>query len=318
VLAPHILIEHQWILKIWTFLEVARLKSFSRAAQKLLRTQPAISAQIRTLEQEVGARLFDRDGGKVTFTAAGRLFEPFAEYCVERQKHILLAIAEQERSPRGELSISANEATHLYVLPRVFAQFRRQYPRVMLSVVRAERLRTIESVLSREVDFGIVSMPVRDARLTVELIHRDELGLVAPQGHPLAGRGVVRLQEAAKYALLLPKQGRRREQLDELFRVNEMVPRVAMEVESSEMLKRYIGVGLGLGFLPRTNVAEEERAGTLHVLGLDGVRLARDLALVFRKDRQLSRAGQEFLEIATQSLEKRAAEAGPGRGRSAV
>ena len=301
-----------------TFLEVARLKSFSRAAQKLLRTQPAISAQIRTLEQEVGARLFDRDGGKVTFTAAGRLFEPFAEYCVERQKHILLAIAEQERSPRGELSISANEATHLYVLPRVFAQFRRQYPRVMLSVVRAERLRTIESVLSREVDFGIVSMPVRDARLTVELIHRDELGLVAPQGHPLAGRGVVRLQEAAKYALLLPKQGRRREQLDEQFRVNEMVPRVAMEVESSEMLKRYIGVGLGLGFLPRTNVAEEERAGTLHVLGLDGVRLARDLALVFRKDRQLSRAGQEFLEIATQSLEKRAAEAGPGRGRSAV
>ncbi len=301
-----------------TFLEVARLKSFSRAAQKLLRTQPAISAQIRTLEQEVGARLFDRDGGKVTFTAAGRLFEPFAEYCVERQKHILLAIAEQERSPRGELSISANEATHLYVLPRVFAQFRRQYPRVMLSVVRAERLRTIESVLSREVDFGIVSMPVRDARLTVELIHRDELGLVAPQGHPLAGRGVVRLQEAAKYALLLPKQGRRREQLDELFRVNEMMPRVAMEVESSEMLKRYIGVGLGLGFLPRTNVAEEERAGTLHVLGLDGVRLARDLALVFRKDRQLSRAGQEFLEIATQSLEKRAAEAGPGRGRSAV
>ena len=100
-----------------TFLEVARLKSFSRAAQKLLCTQPAISAQIRSLENEVGARLFDRDGGKVTFTAAGRLFEPFAEYCVERQKHILLAIAEQGHSPRGELSISANEATHLYILP---------------------------------------------------------------------------------------------------------------------------------------------------------------------------------------------------------
>jgi DNA-binding transcriptional LysR family regulator len=161
-------------------------------------------------------------------------------------------------------------------------------------------------------------MPVRDARLTVELIHRDELALVAPQGHPLAGRGVVRLQDAVKYALLLPAQGRRREQLDELFRVNEIVPRVAMEVESSEMLKRYIGVGLGLGFLPRTNVAEEERAGILHSLGLDGVRLARDLALVFRKDRQLSRAAQEFLEIATRSVEKRDPELGPGRGRGAV
>jgi DNA-binding transcriptional LysR family regulator len=236
---------------------------------------------------------------------------------VERQKHILLAIAEQERSPRGELAISANEATHLYILPQVFAQFRRQYPRVMLSVVRAERLRTLENVVNREVDFGIVSMPVRDPRLTVEPIHRDELTLVAPKGHPLAARSTVRLQEAAKYPLLLPAHGRRREQLDELFRVNEIVPRVAMEVESSEMLKRYVSVGLGLGFLPRTNVAEEEQAGVLHLLALDGVRLARDLALVFRKDRQLSRAAKEFLEIATEPFKKRDHEAG-ARGRGAV
>jgi DNA-binding transcriptional LysR family regulator len=206
----------------------------------------------------------------------------------------------------------------LYILPQVFAQFRRQYPRVMLSVVRAERLRTLENVVNREVDFGVVSMPVRDSRLTVEPIHRDELALVAPQGHPLAGRSTVKLQEAAKYPLLLPAHGRRREQLDELFRVNEIVPRVAMEVESSEMLKRYIGVGLGLGFLPRTNIAEEERLGVLHPLALDGVRLARDLALVFRKDRQPSKAAQEFLEIAIQPFKKRDHEAGSGRTRSAV
>ena len=301
-----------------TFLEVSRLKSFSRAAQKLLRTQPAVSAQIRSLEQEVGSRLFERDGGKVTFTAAGRLFEPFAEYCVERQRHILLAIAEQERAPRGEVAISANEATHLYVLPQVFAQFRRQYPRVVLSAVRAERLRTIENVVNREVDFGVVSLPVQDARLAVEPIHRDELALVAPSGHPLAGRATVRLQETAKYPLLLPAHGRRREQLDELFRVNEILPRVAMEVESSEMLKRYIAVGLGLGFLPRTNVAEEERSGTLCPLSLDGVRLARDLALIFRRDRQLSRAAQEFLEIAKQPPSRRESEGGPASGRRAV
>ena len=132
-----------------TFLEVSRLKSFSRAAQKLLRTQPAISAQIRSLEQEIGARLFDREGGKVTFTSAGRLFEPFAEHCLECQSHIHLAIAELERSPRGELSISANEATHLYVLPQVFAQFKRQYSRVVLSIVRSERLRTLDQATDR-------------------------------------------------------------------------------------------------------------------------------------------------------------------------
>ncbi len=301
-----------------TFLEVSRLKSFSRAAQKLLRTQPAISAQIRSLEQEVGTRLFDRDGGKVTYTPAGRLFEPFAESCMERQRHILLAIAEQERSPRGQLSISANEATHLYVLPQVFAQFRRQYPRVMLNVVRAERLRTLESVVNREVDFGVVSLPVRDPRLTVETVHRDELALVAPKGHPLAGRDTVKIPEAAKFPLLLPAHGRRREQLDELFRVNEIVPRIAMEVESSEMLKRYVAVGLGLGFLPRTNVAEEERAGSLSVLSVAGVRLPRDLALVFRKDRQLSRAAQEFLESATQWYRRRGAETAAPRNARAL
>jgi DNA-binding transcriptional LysR family regulator len=84
------------------------------------------------------------------------------------------------------------------------------------------------------------------------------------------------------------------------------------------MLKRYIGVGLGLGFLPRTNIAEEERAGLLHPLALEGVRLARDLALIFRKDRQLSKAAQEFLEIATLPFRKREQEAGPARARGTV
>jgi DNA-binding transcriptional LysR family regulator len=172
--------------------------------------------------------------------------------------------------------------------------------------------------VNREVDFGVVSLPVRDSRLVVEPIHRDELVLVAPQGHPLADRGQVRLKEAVKFPLLLPAHGRRREQLDELFRVNELAPRVAMEVESSEMLKRYVGAGLGVGFLPRTNVAEEEKAGTLHLLTLEGVRLARDLALVFRKDRQLSRAGQEFLEIAKQCFRIGDREIGFGGSHRAV
>ena len=96
-----------------TFQQVCRLSSFSRAAEKLGVTQPAISAQIRSLEKEVGARLFDRDGGRVTFTAAGRLFEPFAEHCLQCQSHIILAVNDLYKSARGEVSISASEATSL-------------------------------------------------------------------------------------------------------------------------------------------------------------------------------------------------------------
>jgi DNA-binding transcriptional LysR family regulator len=282
-----------------TFLEVCRLRSFSRAAEKLMVTQPAISAQIRTLENEVGARLFDRDGGKVTFTAAGKVFEPFAEHCLQCHSHIMVAIGELHRTPRGEISVSANEATSLYVLPTVFAQFKRQYTRVGLSIVRADRVRTLESVLNREVDFGIVSLPLKDPRLLVDVIHRDEVVMIAPKNHSLAARESVKFPEVLQHSLLLPKQGRQRELIEDLFRSYDVNPRVAMEVESSELLKRLIVAGLGLGFLPRSNVAIDEKAGTLQVLKLEGVRINRELALVYRKDKNLTRAAHAFLEIAT-------------------
>jgi len=282
-----------------TFMEVSRLRSFSRAAEKLMVTQPAISAQIRTLETEVGARLFDRDGGKVTFTAAGRVFEPFAEHVLQCHNHIMVTVGELHRTPRGEISVSANEATSLYVLPAVFAQFKRQYTRVGLSIVRADRLRTVEAVLNREVDFGVVSLPVKDARLTVDTLHRDDVVLVAPSNHPLAVSESVKFTEILPYSLLVPKQGRQRELIEDLFRGNDVQPRIAMEVESSELLKRLIVAGLGLGFLPRSNVHEDTKSGTLKILKIEGVRLNRELALIYRKDKTLTRAAHVFLEIAT-------------------
>src|ERR1700739_1341391 len=110
--------------QLTTFLAHSRWKSFSRAAEKLGVTQPAISAQVRSLENEVGARLFDREGGKVTFTAAGRLFEPFAEHCLQCHDNILAGVSKLSQPPRGELWVSTSEATSLYVLPTVFAQFK--------------------------------------------------------------------------------------------------------------------------------------------------------------------------------------------------
>ncbi len=261
-------------------------------------TQPAIYAQIRSLETELGARLLDRDGGKVTFTAAGRVFEPFAEHVLSCHAHIGITIAELHRSPRGEISISANEATSLYVLPAVFAAFKRQYTRVALKIVRADRARILEDVLNREVDFGVVSLPVKDARLTIERIHRDEVVLVTGPAHPLAGREAVTVPELLEHPLLLTKSGRQRDQIDDFFRGEDAHPRVAMEVESSELLKRLIGAGLGMGFLPQAIVAADVAAGTLRTCKVEGLHLSRELALVFRKEKALSRAAHAFLEPA--------------------
>ena len=282
-----------------TFQLVSRLKSFSRAAEKLGVTQPAISAQVRSLENEVGARLFDREGGKVTFTAAGRLFEPFAEHCLQCHSHILAGVSELYQSPRGEISVSTSEATSLYVLPTVFAQFKKLYSRVHLSIVRSERTRTLEAVFSREVDFGIVSLPVKDGRLLIHSIHKDEVLLVTSPSHPLADWEIVKLDEIIQYPLLMIKHGRQREKINNFFNSKDLQPRVAMELESSELLKRLIGAGIGMGFLPHTNVAADEQAGLLKTMKVEGMRVQRELAIVYRKDKTLTRAAHAFLEVAT-------------------
>ena len=130
-----------------TFLEVARLNSFSRAAERRFRTQPAISSQIRSLEEEVGAKLLDRSGGKVSVTASGKLFQKFAEQTVAARKAMLTGIAETERVPRGEIVVGANEGTCLHILPEVFAEFKKQHPNVSVNIKRADYAKILESVV---------------------------------------------------------------------------------------------------------------------------------------------------------------------------
>ncbi len=238
----------------------------------------------------------------MTLTAAGRVFEPFAESCLSRLNHMILTLADLERLPRGSLSVSANDSTALYVLPVFFSKFRRQYPRVALNIVRAERSKSLELVLDREVDFGVVSLPLNDKRLHIETIHSDEFVLVVPPTHPLATCQTASLQQVAQHRLLLLKQGRRREQIDDYFSQEKLIPRIAMELDSNELLKRLILKDMGIGFLPRINVIDEERSGTLKVVSIENVRMMRELALISRKDRVLTRAGDAFFTFATGSV----------------
>ena len=282
------------------FLEVARSSSFSRAAEKLFRTQPAISTQIRALETEIGARLFDRSGGRVKLTSGGKLFLQYAEQALQSKRNIIRAVADLERTPHGDLVVSANEATCLYILPQVFAEFKLQYPRVAVSIARNERAGTLEAVLSQEVDFGAVSVPINDPRLTVLPIHKDGMVVITPAGHALSRSGKVSLQEIAEHPLVLPKQGRTRDTIDQLFFRHQLKAHVSMELDSSELLKRFVAAGVGIGFLARSNTIADRKAGLISVIELADLHIERDLALVYRKDKALSRAAKAFIEIAQQ------------------
>jgi LysR family transcriptional regulator, low CO2-responsive transcriptional regulator len=281
-----------------TFLEVARLSSFSRAAERRFRTQPAISSQIRALEEEVGAKLLDRSGGKVAVTGPGKVFQKYAEDVLEQRRVMLVMLAEMHRVPRGELVVSANEGTCLHILPEVFAEFKRQYPSVAVSVKRLEHNKILEAIIENSCDFGVVSMPVPDKRLTVVPIHRDELIVITPPHHPLAGQNKATVAEVVEYPLLLPKVGRTRDALETLFHERKLKPRISMELDSSELLKRFVAADVGIGFIPRSHVAEDLQANALAALTLADASIQRELALVFRKDKALSRAALAFIDIA--------------------
>jgi len=284
--------------QIEIFLEVARLSSFSRAAEKRFRTQPAVSSQIRALEEEVGTRLLDRSGGRVSLTAAGKLFFKYAEETIAHRKAIVTEIAETERVPRGEIVVGANEGTCLHILPEVFAQFKRDYPNVSVSIKRSDYAKILESILENEVDFGVVSLPVTDNRLEAQMIHRDHLVAIVAPSHALTPKKTVTVAEIAAYPLVLPKTGHTRDALDALFYDHRVKPKITMELDSSELLKRFVAAGVGVGFIARSNIEEDIRAKALVALALADVQIRRDLALVFRKDKSLSRAARAFMDIA--------------------
>jgi DNA-binding transcriptional LysR family regulator len=279
-----------------TFMEVARLCSFSRAAEKRFRTQPAVSSQIRALEEEVGARLLDRSGGKVSLTASGKLFLKYAEETIEARKAVCTAIGETERIPRGEIVVGANEGTCLHILPEVFAEFKRNYPEVSVGIKRADYAKTLESVIDNSVDFGIVSLPVNDMRLSVVPFHRDELIIIAPPHHPLARLKSATIAEVASFPLLMPKSGHTRDALENLFHERRLKPQISMELDSSELLKRFVAADVGVGFIARSSVAEDTQAHTLSIIPIADAQIRRDMALVFRKDKALSRAALAFID----------------------
>jgi len=283
--------------QLHTFLEIVRLKSFSKAAQTCYRTQPAISAQVRQLEQELRADLFERFGSRISLTTAGKIFAEYAEQMLDLRRRVQDAIAELESNPRGELVIAANEATCIYVLPKVFSEYRAQFPAVQLQVLRSYGSRVVEAVMENSADFGLTQLPVEEKRLQVVNVYRDEIRAIVPARHPLAGRKSVIAQEVVEHFLVLPKYGKTRTRLNEWFEAVEDEVRISMELDSTEVMKHFVIAGLGVSFMAASNCRDEIAAGKLHAIPLAPEPMIRRLGLVYRKDKALSKAALGFIQV---------------------
>jgi DNA-binding transcriptional LysR family regulator len=288
--------------QLHTFLEIVRLKSFSKAAQTCYRTQPAISAQIRQLEQELKAELFERFGSRISLTTAGRLFGGYAEQILDLRRRAQDDINELERVPKGELVIAANEATCIYVLPQVFSEYKKQFPGVQLQVNRSYGSRVVEAVMENIADFGLTQLPVHEKRVEVADIYRDEIRLITPAKHPISEKTSVTCQDLEPYPLLLPKSGATRTRLNAWLEPVEDRVQVSMELDSTEMMKRFAMAGLGLTFLAASNCREEVAAGKLRSVPLGPEPMVRRLGLVYRKDKALSKAALGFIQVVLENF----------------
>jgi DNA-binding transcriptional LysR family regulator len=288
--------------QLHTFLEIVRLKSFSKAAQTCYRTQPAISAQVRQLEQELRAELFERFGSRISLTTAGRIFADYAEQILDLRRRVQDSIAELETNPRGELVIAANEATCIYILPKVFAVYRQLFPAIQLQVDRSYGTHVVDAVLDNSADFGLTQLPADEKRLQVVNIYHDEIRLIVPAGHALAGKKSVTPEDVVGNFLLLSREGKTRARLNQWLEPVADEIRISMELDSTEMMKRFVMAGLGVSFLAVTNCREEIAAGKLHALPLEPEPLVRRLGLIYRKDKALSKAALGFIQVVHEYL----------------
>ena len=289
------------LMELWqleVFKAVAEEKSFSRAGQRLGRTQPAISSTIKLLESEINEPLFHRLGKSIRPTAAGDLLMEYAKRLLRLREEAVLAVGELRGLNRGTLRLGANETTCLYLLPEVLGTFKRNHPQIQVDIQRAITRSITERVIDGALDFGIVTMPIKNPRLEAITIHRDELALIVGPAHTLASRRSVRMLELINEPFILHKIGTTtRERLAKHFSDGGVKLKVTMELASIETIKRFVSIGMGISIVPRLCIAKEIEEGSLRALTIRDARLQRKLGLIYSKDRYQSQAARAFLTL---------------------
>jgi DNA-binding transcriptional LysR family regulator len=289
------------------FCEVVERRSFSEAAARLGVTQPAVSQQVRSLEQRLGAQLLDRSGRRVEPTEAGLRLYRGAQKLLLLEEQLLEEIAEPDAPLRGTLELGASTGPAAIVVPLLLCEFQRSNPelRVQLSVFDTQSV--VEQVAERRLELGIVGAARRHRSVAFEPFFRDEVILACPPGHPFAGR-TVELAGLDQGPLILMQHGAGVRQMveDELRRSGRKVRdlEAPLELGLQESVRSAVQAGYGVGFISRRAVESELAAGTLAEARVRGLDLARDISIVRAAGRAGSNATQAFLAFAREKLKQ--------------
>jgi DNA-binding transcriptional LysR family regulator len=279
------------------FHTVAMEKSFSRAAEKLGRSQPAVSLAVQRLESELGERLLDRSGREILLTDAGRIVLDYAHRFDNVQRELSTALEELRGNAAGRLAIGANESTTLYLLKHI-QRYRRLYPKIKVQVRRSLSSKIPEQLIDGDLELGVISYDPDDERLTSTVIYIDHLAFVMSPQHRFAGRESVSIRELGMetfiaHHVLSPY----REKVINEFQRHKVALNMDVEMPTVEAIRKLVQRGEGVAFLPRMCVEQELEQGTLREVTVEELNVERKIHLVHPARRGLSHAAKAFLEV---------------------
>ena len=287
-------------------LAVANEQSFSRAAEALHRTQPAVSQAIRRLESELGEPLFDRSSKDGTLTAAGKVLVEYAAQMLNLRKSAHAAIKELKDLHRGKLTLSANEYTVMYLLP-VLPVFRARHPHIKIEIKRGLASRIASEVLGRGIEIGIISFKPNETGVVAIPVAMDELALIVAPSHPLAGKTTASVRELGAESFIAHNvPSPYRDRVVRTFEKFRTPLNISMEMPTLEAIKRLVEQEMGVALVPRLTAQAEISRKQLVAVTVREMRLERRLYLIYRRGATLSHAARAFLRVAKASRLKNA------------
>ena len=279
------------------FLTVASEKSFSRAADKLLRTQPAISLSIQRLETELGERLIDRSAKDLLLTDAGKIVLEYARRFENLQGELENALAEMRDKSAGRLTIGANESSTLYLLDHI-ERYRQQYPRVKVQIRRSLSSKIPAELLDGDLELGILTYDPEDERLISKVIYNDHLAFVVSPQHKFAERADVSILDLGTENFIAHNVvSPYRAMVLREFQRHKVPLHMDLEMPTIEAIRKMVQRDEGVAFLPRMCVDEEIRQGILREIKVTEMHVERKIRLVYPARRALSHAAQAFLDL---------------------
>ena len=285
------------------FHAVAEKESFTGAAAELHLTQPAVSNQVRNLEENVGQRLFERYGRQVKLTRAGEVLYTYTKR-IFQQVHEAESILRDLRSLQtGNLVLGTVDVMSIYVLPSIFRDFHEAHPRVEISIEVGDSANIARGVADGRYDLGFITLPLENHSLLSIPIYNDVMRVIAPAGHPLAAKGRVTLEDLSRTTLIIYKRGSvTRRLIEQKFQEAGVAFEPDMEIDRPEAMKRLVEAGLGVSIMPAMSVVKEVEEGTLVVLDTGDVHFERSLGLIYRRGQIFSPSTQAFLAVIREKL----------------